>query len=183
MPSAVWKVVLALALFAPAVHSDSSASSVGLAVPDFSGRWKFDGVKSAGLARQVSGGSVAAILGGECTIVQTADTLTQYIVAGALKVEAAYRLDGKPSENQSPGPPDQGPILIVSTTQWMGDVLHIITKSESLLDGLKVPVESLRRLWLTPAGDLAVERKGTPAQVVSAGWGVYQRVKAEPGRP
>ena len=113
MQSAVGRVLLALALFAPAVHSDSSTSSVGLAVPDFSGRWRFDGVKSATLARQVSGGSVAAILGGECSIVQTADTLTQYIVAGALKVEAAYRLDGKPSENQSPGPPDQGPILFV----------------------------------------------------------------------
>ena len=178
MWSVVWRLVIAVALLAPAlpVHSLRADSP---AVPDFSGRWKFNDVKSANLARQ-SGGSVNAILGGECTIVQTPDTLTQYIVAGALKVEAAYRLDGKPSENQSPGPPGQGPILIVSTTQWMADVLHITTKSESVLNGVKVPVESLRRIWLTTAGDLAVERKGTPALVVSAGWAVYQREAAGP---
>ena len=173
-----WRVTLALALLAPAIPAAHPVLSARLIVPDFSGRWKYDAVKSANLARQ-SGGSMNPILGGECTIVQTADTLTQYIVAGALKVEAAYRLDGKPSENQSPGPPDQGPIVIVSTTQWMSDVLHITTKSQSLLNGVKVPVESLRRIWLTPAGDLAVERRGTPEQVVSAGWAVYQRVAAE----
>jgi hypothetical protein len=39
-------------------------------------------------------------------------------------------------------------------------VLHITTKSESVLDGVTVPVESVRKLWLTPEGDLAVERRG-----------------------
>ncbi len=52
-------------------------------------------------------------------------------------------------------------------------MLHITTKSESVLDGVTVPVESVRKMWLTADGDLAVERRGTPSRVVSTAWTVY----------
>lgn len=156
-------VVLALALVAPAD-----------VVPDFSGRWTFNADKSLRLAQEAKG-YTAGILGEECVITQTAETLALEIVIGTLKVEAIYRLDGKPSANTSPGSRGRPDIPIMSTTQWVGDTLHIATKSESELDGVKVPVESLRRIWLTADGDLAVERRGTPARVVSDAWSVYQK--------
>jgi hypothetical protein len=148
-------------------------SSQGTTVPDFSGRWTADAAKSARLAREVNGNSTAAIFGETCVITQTKDTLTLDIVAGGLKVQVVYRLDGKPSTNKSPGRPGQPDVTIVSTTQWNGPVLHITTKSESVLDGVTVPVESVRKLWLTPEGDLAVERRGSPSRVVSTAWSVY----------
>jgi hypothetical protein len=146
-------------------------------VPDFSGHWKFSGAKSGALAREAKSNFGAVVFGEECVITQTIDALTLDIVAGGLKVQAVYRLDGKPSTNKSPGQPGLSDITIVSTTQWIGDVLHITTKSESLVDGETVPVESLRKMWLTPSGDLAVERRGNPTRVVSTAWTVYERVK------
>ena len=119
----------------------------------------------------------AIVFGDECTITQTVDSLTLDIAAGALKVRAVYRLDGTPSHNNSPGQPGQPDIPIVSTVRWVGETLQITTKSESDLGAGKVPVESLRTLWLTSGGDLAVTRRGTPAQIVSDAWAVYQRVK------
>ena len=148
-------------------------TSQGTAVPDFSGRWKVDYRKSGDLARNVNGNSTAAIFGEECVISQTKDTLTLDIVAGGLKVQVVYRLDGTPSTNRSPGPPGQPDVTIVSTAQWNGPVLHITTKSESVIDGVTVPVESVRKLWLTADGDLAIERRGTPTRVVSTAWTVY----------
>ena len=179
MWTVVWRVTLALALVAPAFPSARPVSA-RISVPDFSGRWKFDSAKSDRLALEGPGRAVAAILGDACAISQTADTLTLDIAAGALQVRAVYRLDGRPSENRSPGAPGQGDIPIMSTTRWEADVLLIHTKSESMLGSTKVQVGSLRRIWITPAGDLAVERQGTPAQVVPAGWSVYQRVKVGP---
>lgn len=153
--------------------------SVPAPVPDFSGQWKYSGTKSAALAREAKGSFAAVVFGEQCAIGQTADTLTLDIVAGSLKVQAVYRLDGKPSTNKSPSQPGLADITIVSTTQWVGDVLHITTKSESLLEGETVPVESVRKLWLTPNGDLAVERRGNPTRIVSNAWTVYERVKPE----
>ena len=180
MRSVIGRMALALALFAPAFPSPHSNVSAHLAVPDFSGHWKFDNAKSVLLAREAKQ-FAAGVFGDECVITQTADVLTLYIVAGAMKVEATYRLDGKPSANRSPGARGQPDIPILSTTRWVGDKLEITTKSESELRGVKVPVESLRRMWLTADGDLAVERQGTPNQVVSDAWSVYQRVKADAG--
>ena len=176
MRSVVLRVALALALVAPALHSESLSDGV---VPDFSGRWKMDIVKSMRLAREAKQ-MATIVFGDECVITQTAEALTMYIVAGGLKVEVTYRLDGKPSANRSPGPPGEADVAIVSTTRWVADTLEIVTKSESELRGVKVPVESVRRMWLTAEGDLAVERHGTPAEVVSDAWSVYQRVKVEP---
>jgi hypothetical protein len=152
-------------------------------IPDLSGRWKLDRTKSADLALELPGRAVAAILGDECTITQSTETMTLDIIAGTLKVRAVYRLDGKPSENRSPGPPGQPEIPIVSTVRWIADALHISTKSESVLNGATVPVSSVRKIWLTPAGDLGVERQGTPAEVVPPGWAVYTRVNPPAQRP
>jgi hypothetical protein len=157
--------VLALAMSAPAP------------APDFSGSWKFHAGKSAQMTSAAKGNSASVVFGEACVITQTADTLTLDIAAGALKVQAVYRLDGKPSTNRSPGQAGQPDITIVSTTQWVGDVLHITTKSESVLDGVTVPVESVRRMWLTKEGDLAVERRGNPTRIVSNAWTVYEREK------
>lgn len=167
----MWVVIssLMVALIAP-----SQAPSA----PDFSGRWAIDNDKSARLAVEVNGGGASPIFGESCVITQTRDALTLDIVAGGMKVQVVYRLDGKPSTNRSPGPPGQPDITIVSTAQWNGPVLHITTKSESVLDGATVPVESVRKLWLTADGDLAVERRGSPTRVVSNAWTVYTRSKA-----
>lgn len=156
-------IVLALALSGPA------------SAPDFSGSWKFNAGKSAQMTRAAKAYSASLVFGEQCVITQTPDTLTLDIVAGALKIQAVYRLDGKPSTNRSPGQAGQPDVTIVSTTQWVGDVLHITTKSESVLDGVTVPVESVRTMWLTPEGDLAVERRGNPTRIVSNAWTVYER--------
>jgi hypothetical protein len=161
----MWALISTLAMVL-AISSQSAPT------PDFSGRWKVDGSKSARLAQEVNG-SASAVFGEECVITQTKETLTLDIVAGALTIQAVYRLDGKPSTNRSPGPPGQPDITIVSTTQWNGPVLHITTRSESVVDGVKVPVESVRKMWLTADGDLAVERRGTPTRIVSDAWTVY----------
>lgn len=166
----MWTVITSLAL-AVVLLSPPLAP-----VPDFGGHWKFNARKSTDLARQSKSNTAGVVFGEECVITQRADSLTLDIVAGGLKVQAVYRLDGKPSTNRSPGQPGLPDITIVSTTQWAGDVLHITTKSESLLDGEKVPVESVRKMWLTPAGDLAVERRGTPSRIVPDAWTVYERV-------
>lgn len=170
MRSLVPCVALSLALVTPAPVA-----------PDFSGRWKFDADKSLRLAQEAKG-YTAGILGEQCVITQTVDALTMNIAIGTLKVEAIYRLDGKPITNTSPGRSGQPDIPIVSTTQWVGETLNIVTKSESELDGVKVPVESLRKIWLTAEGDLAVERRGTPTRVVSDAWSVYLRIPAGPAK-
>lgn len=145
--------------------------------PDFSGSWKFNAGKSAQMTSAAKAFGASLVFGEECVITQTSDTLTLDIVAGALRIQAVYRLDGKPSTNRSPGQAGQPDVTIVSTTHWVGDVLHITTKSESVLDGATVPVESVRKLWLTPEGDLAVERRGNPTRIVSNAWTVYERKK------
>jgi hypothetical protein len=176
MWSVVWRTGLALALLAPALPNPHSTLFGRAVVPDFSGRWKIHAGKSTALARAAQE-QASPVLGEECVITQTADVLALQIAIDTLKVEAIYRLDGKPSSNLSPGGRGQSGIPIVSTTRWVGDTLEITTRSESDLRGVKVQVESLRRLWLTPDGDLAVERRGRPTEVVSNAWSVYQRVQ------
>jgi hypothetical protein len=173
-------MALALALLAPVFPSAHPTISARLAVPDFSGHWRIHADKSTALAREAKE-SASPVFGEECVITQTADAVSLTIAIGTMKLEAVYRLDGKPSENRSPGPRGQPEIPIFSTTRWAGETLEISTKSESDLRGVKVQVESLRRMWLTADGDLAVDRHGTPSQVVSSAWSVYQRVKAAPG--
>ncbi len=178
MRSVICRLSLAMALLAAMGALGSSTLSADAVVPDFSGHWKLDAAKSMALARESKGNTAAVVFGDECVITQTAESLTLYIVAGGLKVEVTYRLDGKPSPNRSPGARGQADIPILSTTRWVGETLEITTKSQSEVGGVNVPVESLRKMWTTPDGHLAVERHGTPSQVVSDAWNVYERVKS-----
>ena len=180
MWNVVWRLTLALAVLAPAFPTAHLLASAPGIVPDFSGQWQIHVDKSTALAREAKE-QASPVFGEKCIITQTAELLSLEIAISTLKLEAVYRLDGKPSENRSPGTRGQPEIPIVSTTRWVGDTLEISTKSESELRGVKVPVTSLRRMWLTADGDLAVDRHGTPSEVVSSAWSVYQRVKVEPG--
>jgi hypothetical protein len=144
--------------------------------PDFSGAWVFDAAKSSAMVTEGTHQTVSALLGDECVISHANAALSMVIRAGAQTVPATYLLDGRESRNMSPGPFRGAPeIPIVSRTQWTGTTLEITTASESDVDGRKVPVESVRRLWLTPSGDLAIVRSGTPAKVVPAAAAVYRR--------
>ena len=180
MWTVVWRTALALALLAPAFPTAHPITSTGVIVPDFSGHWRIHADKSTALAREAKE-QASPVFGEECVITQTTELLSLQIAIDTLKLEAIYRLDGKPSQNRSPGARGQPEIPIVSTTRWVGDTLEIATKSESELRGAIVQVASVRRMWLTADGDLTVDRHGTPSQVVSSAWSVYQRVKAEPG--
>lgn len=176
MSAVLLRIALALVLTVPVLHNIHPIASAHVSVTDFSGRWRYHADKSAALAGEAKE-QASPILGEECVITQTPDALTLAIAIGTMKVEAIYRLDGKPSENRSPGARGQPDIPIRSTARWVGEALEIITKSESELQRVKVPVESLRKMWLTADGDLAVARHGTPTLVVSNAWSVYQRVK------
>lgn len=177
MWTVISSLVLALALSGPSPFVEAQLTSQSQSTPDFNGRWAANLDKSAHLAGEANSRTAVVVFGEQCVITQTAETLTLDITAGGMSIQAVYRLDGKPAINRSPGAPGQPDIIITSTSQWIGNVLHVTTKSESELDGVMVPVESLRKLWLTVDGDLAVERRGTPARVVSAAWTVYERVK------
>ena len=175
MQSVVLRASLALALGVASVSVESPVVAGTSSVPNFSGKWRIDAEKSARLARESKGTAFNFVFGEECSIIQTDDALTLQILAGGLKVEAVYRLDGKASDNTSPGARGQAAVPVVSTTEWVNDVLHILTNSESELNGAKVAVKSIRKIWLTAEGDLAVERRGNPTAVVPDAWNVYQR--------
>ncbi len=177
MWTVISSLVLALALSGPSLFVEAQLTSQSQATPDFSGRWAVNMDKSARLAREANSNTAAVVFGEQCVMTQTAETLTLDITAGGMSIQAVYRLDGKPAINKSPGAPGQPDIIITSTSRWIGHVLHVTTTSQSELDGVLVPVESLRKLWLTADGDLAVERRGTPSRVVSDAWTVYERVK------
>ena len=178
MRAVVWRMTLALALSAPVFSTTHPIAAARGTLPDFSGRWQIHVDKSTALAREAKE-QASPVFGDKCIITQTGDLLSLEIAIDTLKLEAIYRLDGKPSQNRSPGSRGQPEIPIVSTTRWVGDTLEISTKSESDLRGVKVPVASVRRMWLTADGDLAVDRHGTPSEVVSAAWSVYERAKAD----
>jgi len=144
--------------------------------PDFSGTWAFDQAKSAqpGPDGKVA---LAALLGDECTARQDAVSLSLTIKAGALRVAAAYKLDGSESRNMSPGPSGQLDIEVISRASWQGDKLVIVSTSVSILEGQKVPIETRRVLWIDPGGNLIIERTGTPVSEVPPTRGVYRKVQ------
>lgn len=144
-------------------------------LPDFSGAWIFDDARSKATVSDTHR-TVGALLGDECVISHANAALAMVIRAGALTVTATYLLDGRESHNMSPGPFKGAPDTpIVSRTRWDGAALEITTSSESDVDGRKVPVESVRRLWLLSSGHLTIERRGTPVRLVPASAGVYRR--------
>ena len=133
--------------------------------PDFSGSWRFDRTKSM----QPWNGRIviAAILGDECVATQDATALKLSITVGGQKVMAVYNFTGE-SRNLSPGD-----IPVTSRTSWDGGRLVILSTSASNVKGQDVTIETRRVLWLDGAGNLMIERTGTPASEVTPSRSVY----------
>lgn len=139
--------------------------------PDFSGSWAFDAQKT--MTPDKDGRVVlAAMLGEEFTAIQTATSLTLRILNNGQLVVAVYDLTGRSSENVSPGD-----IVVTSRAKWDGDRLLISSTSTSDDRGKPVTVETTRTLSLDSAGDLIIERTGTPKSLVTPSRSVYRRTK------
>jgi hypothetical protein len=139
--------------------------------PDFSGSWTFDAQKT--MTPDKDGRVVlAAMLGEEFTAIQTATSLTLRILNNGQLVVAVYDLTGRSSENVSPGD-----IAVTSRAKWDGDRLLISSTSTSEEKGKRVTVETTRILSIDPAGDLIIERTGTPKSLVTPSRSVYRRSK------
>jgi hypothetical protein len=149
---------------------------VGLAVinprpqarPDFSGSWTFDRARSA----QPWNGRIviAPTLGDQCVVTQDARSLRLAITVGGQKVMAVYNFEGE-SHNLSPGD-----IPVTSRTSWDKDRLVIVSASAATVRGQNVTIETRRVMWLDLAGNLIIERTGTPASEVTPSRSVYTRI-------
>jgi hypothetical protein len=141
----------------------------GQAHPDFSGRWTFDRAKSS---EPWNGRIViAAILCDQCDRTQDTTSLKLAITVGGEKVMAVYNFGGE-SRNLSPGD-----IPVTSRTSWDGARLVIASTSAALVNGQNVTIETRRVMWLDGAGNLIIERSGTPASEVTPSRSVYTRVR------
>jgi hypothetical protein len=139
--------------------------------PDFSGSWTFDAQKT--MTPDKDGRVVlAAMLGEEFTAIQDATSLTLRILNNGQLVVAVYDLTGRSSENVSPGD-----IVVTSRAKWDGDRLLISSTSTSDDKGKQVTVETTRALSIDSAGDLIIERTGTPKRLVTPSRSVYRRTK------
>ena len=115
---------------------------------------------------------LTAMLGDEFVALQNRTSLTLRISFQGDLVVAVYDLTGKETENTSPGD-----ISVKSRASWQGDRLVIDSTSEGVEDGKPVTIRTRRVMWLDPAGDLILERSGTPATQVTASRSVYRRVR------
>lgn len=139
--------------------------------PDFSGTWTFDQQKS--MKPDADGRIVlAAMLGEEFVALQDANALTLRISFQGDLVVAVYDLQGKETENTSPGD-----ITVRSRATWQGQRLVIDSISDGVDDGKAVTIRTKRVLWIDDDGDLILERTGTPASEVTPSRSVYRRVR------
>ena len=115
---------------------------------------------------------LAAMLGQEFTAIQDASSLTLRILNNGQLLVAVYDLTGRPVENVSPGD-----IVVTSRAKWDRDRLVITSSSTSDEQGKPVKVETTRVLWIDKAGDLIIERSGTPESLVTASRSVYRRLR------
>jgi len=139
--------------------------------PDFSGTWTFDQQKT--MQPGPDGRIVLAAMLGERFIALQKDTsLTFRITVQGETVVAVYDLTGTETENVSPGD-----IKVKSRASWDGDKLVIDSTSEGAETGQPVTVRTKRVIWIDKAGDLIIERSGTPATQVTASRSVYRRVR------
>jgi hypothetical protein len=149
----------------------TAGTSAGRQRPDFSGTWTFDQQKT--LKPGPDGRIVlAAMLGDEFVALHTATSLTLRIKVQGEIVVAVYDLTGKASRNISPGD-----IEVTSRASWDGDRLLIDTESDSTEDGKPVVIRTRRVLSIDEAGDLIIERSGTPASAVTPSRSVYRKVR------
>jgi hypothetical protein len=114
---------------------------------------------------------LAAMLGDEFVALQTARSLTLRITFQGDIVVAHYDLTGRESENISPGD-----IRVKSRASWQGEKLVIDSTSEGLEHGKPVIIKTKRVIWVDTAGDLIIERSGSPASQVTPSRSVYRRV-------
>ena len=139
------------------------------APPNLSGTWTLDAEKT--MKPGPDGRIVMApMLGERVVVAQDATSIKLQISVQGTVVAAAYDLTGAESRNVSPGD-----ITVVSRASWKGDRLIIDSTSESVDQGKPVTVRTTRVLWIDKAGDLIVERTGTPASVVTPSRSVYRR--------
>jgi hypothetical protein len=139
---------------------------------DFSGTWTFDAEKT--MKPGPDGRIVLApMLGERVTVVQNARSITMRISVQGNVVVAVYDLTGAESRNVSPGD-----ITVISRTSWLGDRLIIESTSDGVDQGKPVTIRTTRVLSIDKAGDLIVERRGTPASAVTPSRSVYRRSQA-----
>lgn len=139
--------------------------------PDLSGTWRFDQEKS--LKPGPDGRIVLApMLGEEVVVLQRGTSLTFRISFQGDTVVAVYDLTGEETENVSPGD-----IKVKSRASWEGQKLVIDSTSDGEEAGRPITIRSKRVIWIDQAGDLIVERSGTPAGQVTASRSVYRRVR------
>lgn len=139
--------------------------------PDLSGTWTFDQAKS--LKPGPDGRIVlAAMLGDEFVALQKGTSLTLRISFQGALVVAVYDLTGAETENVSPGD-----ISVKSRASWQDDRLVIDSTSDVRDQGKPVTVRTRRVIWIDEAGDLIIERSGTPASQVTSSRSVYRRVR------
>src|SRR5687767_14579237 len=138
---------------------------------DFSGTWTLDAEKT--MQPGPDGRIVLAPMLGERVVVQQTPTaITLRITARGDVVVAVYDLTGAESRNVSPGD-----IQVVSRAAWKDDRLVIESTSDSVDKGKAITIRTMRVLWIDKAGDLIVERTGTPAGAVTPSRSVYRRVR------
>lgn len=136
---------------------------------DLSGTWVFDQEKTM---QPGPGGQIvlAAMLGDRVVVQQTRASIILRISFQGDFVVAIYDLGGAESRNVSPGD-----ITVISRAAWKNGRLVIDSTSESIENGKPVTVKTTRTLWIDKAGDLIVERTGSPASVVTSSRSVYTR--------
>ena len=138
---------------------------------DFSGTWTLDAEKT--MKPGPDGRIVMApMLGERVVVLQNATSITMRISVQGNVVVAVYDLTGAESRNVSPGD-----ITVISRASWKGDRLIIESTSDSVDQGKPVTIRTTRILWIDTAGDLIVERTGTPASAVTPSRSVYRRAR------
>ena len=115
---------------------------------------------------------LAAMLGDSFVALQDRKSLTFRIAVQGETVVAVYDLSGAETENVSPGD-----IAVRSRASWDGDRLVIDSTSEGAETGQPVTIRTKRVIWIDKAGDLIIERSGTPATQVTPSRSVYRRVR------
>ena len=139
--------------------------------PDLSGTWRFDQEKS--LKPGPDGRIVLApMLGEEVVVLQRGTSITFRISFQGDTVAAVYDLTGAETENVSPGD-----IRVRSRASWEGQKLVIDSTSDGEEAGKPITIRSKRVIWIDQAGDLIVERSGTPVSQVTTSRSVYRRVR------
>jgi hypothetical protein len=139
--------------------------------PGLSGTWTFDQEKSM---KPGPDGRVvlAPMLGDDVVVLHQESSITFRISFQGQTIVAVYDLRGAESENLSPGD-----IKVKSRASWSDSRLVIDSTSAGEEAGNPITISTKRVIWIDKAGDLIVERSGTPASQVTASRSVYRRVK------